>query len=68
VCVIHINDASQQFATDSTSSYLVETLCFIIPLLFAHLVGVQEVVGRRVALKGQRVIHFSTEKGMKIIS
>jgi exonuclease III len=32
------------------------------------LVGVQEVRWEKGALKGQRIIHFSMEKGMKIIS
>jgi exonuclease III len=32
------------------------------------LVGVQEVRWARAALNGQRIIHFSMERGMKIIS
>jgi hypothetical protein len=32
------------------------------------LVGVQEVSGRRVTLNGQRIVHFSMDRGMGIIS
>jgi hypothetical protein len=33
-----------------------------------HLVGLHEVRWERMALKGQRIIHFSTDRGMGIIS
>jgi hypothetical protein len=32
------------------------------------LVGVQEVRWEKRGLKGQRILHFSVEKGMKIVS